>query len=48
MPERLIRISIPDKRLTLDAGEKRLAVYPVSTARNGPGERRGSGCTPRG
>jgi L,D-transpeptidase YbiS len=25
-----------------------LAVYPVSTARNGPGERRGSGCTPRG
>ena len=48
MPERLIRISIPDQRLTLDAGEKRLAVYPVSTARNGPGERRGSGCTPRG
>jgi hypothetical protein len=48
MPERLIRISIPDQRLTLDAGEKRLAVYPVSTARNGPGERRGCGCTPRG
>ena len=48
MPERLIRISIPDQRLTLDTGEKRLAVYPVSTARNGPGERRGSGCTPRG
>lgn len=48
MPERLIRISIPDQRLTLDAGEKWLAVYPVSTARNGPGERRGSGCTPRG
>ncbi|MBK9950074.1 MAG: L,D-transpeptidase [Candidatus Competibacteraceae bacterium] len=25
-----------------------LACYPVSTALNGPGERRGSGCTPRG
>lgn len=48
MTERLIRISLPDQRLTLDAGETRLAVYPVSTARNGPGERRGSGCTPRG
>ncbi|KAA6186377.1 L,D-transpeptidase [Thiohalocapsa marina] len=24
------------------------SVYPVSTARNGPGERLGSGCTPRG
>jgi lipoprotein-anchoring transpeptidase ErfK/SrfK len=25
-----------------------LAEYPVSTAKNGPGERHGSGCTPRG
>lgn len=48
MAERLIRISIPDQRLTLAVGEQLLAVYPVSTARNGPGERRGSGCTPRG
>lgn len=48
MSERLIRISIPDQRLTLVVGEKPLASYPVSTARNGPGERRGSGCTPRG
>ena len=48
MAERLIRISIPDQRLTLVVGEQLLAVYPVSTARNGPGERRGSGCTPRG
>jgi len=32
----------------LAAGERPLAVYPVSTARNGVGERRGSGCTPRG
>lgn len=48
MTERLIHVSIPDQRLTLLAGEMPLAVYPVSTARNGPGERRGSGCTPRG
>ena len=48
MAERLIRISIPDQQLTLVVGEQLLAVYPVSTARNGPGERRGSGCTPRG
>lgn len=48
MAERLIQISISDQRLTLAVGEQLLAVYPVSTARNGPGERRGSGCTPRG
>lgn len=48
MSERLIRISLPDQRLALAVGERPLAVYPVSTARNGPGERRGSGCTPRG
>ena len=48
MAERLIRVSIPEQRLTLLAGERPLAAYPVSTARNGPGERRGSGCTPRG
>ncbi|MCK7501222.1 MAG: L,D-transpeptidase [Comamonadaceae bacterium] len=48
MSERLIHVSVPDQRLTLVAGKATLAVYPVSTARNGPGERRGSGCTPRG
>jgi lipoprotein-anchoring transpeptidase ErfK/SrfK len=44
-----IRISIADQRLTLfdDTGAV-AASYPVSTARNGPGERRGSHCTPRG
>ncbi|MDG4553928.1 MAG: L,D-transpeptidase [Candidatus Competibacter sp.] len=45
---RLIRVSIPEQRLTLLEAGKVAAVYPVSTARNGPGERRGSGCTPRG
>lgn len=48
MSERLLRISIPDQRLTLTVGGRPPVVYPVSTARNGPGERRGSGCTPRG
>lgn len=44
-----IRISIAAQSLALfdDAGTPVLG-YPVSTARNGPGERRGSNCTPRG
>jgi L,D-transpeptidase YbiS len=46
--ERLIRVSIPEQRLTLLEASGATMVYPVSTARNGPGERRGSGCTPRG
>lgn len=41
-----IRISIPEQRLYLLSGEK--TEYPVSTARNGAGELRGSECTPRG
>jgi lipoprotein-anchoring transpeptidase ErfK/SrfK len=36
------------QRLILWEGERMLSEYPVSTARNGPGERFGSGCTPRG
>jgi len=44
-----ISVSIPDQTLTLfdDAGRV-VREYPVSTARNGPGERSGSHCTPRG
>jgi lipoprotein-anchoring transpeptidase ErfK/SrfK len=44
-----LRISIAAQSLTLfdDAGNAVLR-YPISTARNGPGERRGSNCTPRG
>jgi L,D-transpeptidase YbiS len=44
-----IEISIPEQRLRLqdDVGQV-LAVYPVSTAANGAGELKGSGCTPRG
>ncbi len=43
-----IEIHLPSQRLYLWRGETLLAEYPVSTARNGPGECLGSGCTPRG
>lgn len=46
--EQTIYVSIPKQSLTLAANGQTLARYPVSTARNGPGEQRGSGCTPRG
>lgn len=44
-----ILIGIPEQSLELlsDSGTL-LRRYPVSTAVNGPGERRGSNCTPRG
>ncbi|MDG4548943.1 MAG: L,D-transpeptidase [Candidatus Contendobacter sp.] len=48
MPERLIRIHVSDQRLELLEDGAVVASYSVSTARNGLGERRGSGCTPRG
>lgn len=44
-----IRISISRQTLELfDETGKVLRAYKVSTAKNGPGERRGSHCTPRG
>ena len=43
-----LRISLTGQYLdVLDAG-RRLERFPVSTSRFGPGEREGSGCTPRG
>lgn len=43
-----LRIILTEQRLeVLDGGQGR-ASYPVSTSRFGPGERQGSGCTPRG
>ena len=43
-----LRVSISGQRLEwLEEGEV-IRTWPVSTARNGPGERRGSECTPRG
>ncbi|MCX7891816.1 MAG: L,D-transpeptidase [Burkholderiales bacterium] len=44
-----IEISIPAQTLTLHADDGRvLRTYLVSTAARGPGEQRGSLCTPRG
>lgn len=45
----LIEISIPQQRLRLlDDAHGLLAEYAVSTAANGAGENKNSGCTPRG
>lgn len=43
-----LRIVIPEQRLYLLEADRAVKDYPVSTAKNGPGERRGSECTPRG
>ncbi|MCP5419312.1 MAG: L,D-transpeptidase [Gammaproteobacteria bacterium] len=43
-----IRINLAEQCLYLQEGERVFRRYPVSTARNGPGELRDSGCTPRG
>lgn len=43
-----LRISLPEQRLYLLEGGHRIAEYTVSTGINGPGERKDSGCTPRG
>ncbi len=43
-----IDISFREQRLRLLNGDTTVMDVPVSTARNGPGERMGSECTPRG
>ncbi len=43
-----IEISIPQQSLELLEGRRVIRRYPVSTAKNGPGEQNGSLCTPRG
>lgn len=44
-----LAVSIAAQTLSLIDGQgDTIASYPVSTALNGPGERDGSGCTPRG
>lgn len=47
-PNSFIDISITSQRLVLVDEGKIVKSYPVSTAKNGPGELRGSECTPRG
>ena len=43
-----LEIRLASQRLILWRAGRAVAEYPVSTAANGPGERIGSGCTPRG
>jgi len=43
-----IHVSIAHQQLRLLKGDHQMAVWSVSTALNGAGERNGSGCTPRG
>jgi len=43
-----IVVDLEAQRLTLLDGDRVLGLLPVSTGVNGPGERNGSGCTPRG
>ncbi|MCB2263335.1 MAG: L,D-transpeptidase [Candidatus Thiosymbion ectosymbiont of Robbea hypermnestra] len=48
MSARRILVDLAAQSLALLEGERVLVRYPISTARNGPGEQRDSGCTPRG
>lgn len=48
MVTRTLHVSLPAQRLQLRVDGAVVAEYPVSTARNGPGELTGSHCTPRG
>ncbi|NVK39711.1 MAG: L,D-transpeptidase [Oceanospirillaceae bacterium] len=43
-----LQLSLAQQRLVLLENGRPLRSYAVSTALNGPGEREGSGCTPRG
>lgn len=47
-PEAYLRVSIPRQELDLIERGAVLRTWRVSTAKNGPGELRGSKCTPRG
>lgn len=44
----MIDVSIAEQRLRLVQAGELIADYQVSTAKNGPGERKGSYCTPTG
>ncbi|RRQ20129.1 L,D-transpeptidase [Thiohalobacter thiocyanaticus] len=48
MPQRYLLIRLADQRLQLIEQDEVRLEYPVSTGVAGPGERDGSGCTPRG
>lgn len=48
MIERYLDVSIAEQRLAVIENGQIVKTYPVSTAKNGPGELKGSECTPRG
>ncbi|WP_031429680.1 L,D-transpeptidase [Methylomicrobium agile] len=48
MADTYLDVSIANQRLALIENGQTVKTYPVSTAKNGPGERQGSECTPRG
>lgn len=43
-----LHVSIAEQRMYAFANQQLWRCYTISTALNGPGERNGSGCTPRG
>ncbi len=47
-PKSYLHISISNQILTLIAENKEVTLYPISTAKNGIGEKMGSECTPIG
>ena len=47
-PDTLVRIALDRQCMELYVQGEMRRTYPVSTAANGPGEREGSECTPRG
>jgi lipoprotein-anchoring transpeptidase ErfK/SrfK len=47
-PDTFIDIAIATQQLSLIDTQQLIKTYPISTAKNGAGELRGSGCTPRG
>jgi L,D-transpeptidase YbiS len=48
IPKTHIEISIATQRMNVYIDDMTPVVFPISTARNGPGERMNSYCTPRG
>lgn len=48
MTDCYLDVSIAEQRLSLIENGRTVKAYPVSTAKNGPGEQKGSECTPRG
>ncbi len=47
-PVMRLSISIQQQTLCVLQNQQLIASYPISTAKNGPGEQENTGCTPRG